>query len=105
MSLNRFLVERHGLFQFALHLAFIGLLEELPRLAFILFVAFALDQKILNIHSAASEKRLQRRSRSFNQLNVLRKVRLVDFTSCGLAGDLFEKPQEMGLTIRSSASF
>ena len=30
--------------------------------------------------------------------------RLVDFTLCGLAGDLFEKPQEMGFAIRFSAS-
>src|SRR5262245_1107302 len=51
MSLDRFLVERHGFFQFALHLAFIGLLEELPRLSFIFFVAFALYEKILYVHS------------------------------------------------------
>ena len=42
MNRQRFLVERHGLFQFALHLAFIGLLEELPGFALIFFVAFAL---------------------------------------------------------------
>jgi hypothetical protein len=64
-----------------------------------------LNQKVLNIHSAVSEKRLQRRSRSFNQLDVRKKVRLVDFTPCDLAGSVFEKPQEMGITIRSSASF
>jgi hypothetical protein len=34
-----------------------------------------------------------------------KKVRLVDFTPCGLAGSDFETPQEMGITIRSSASF
>ena len=51
MRFNRLLVERHGLFQFALHLAFIGLGEELPRLAFVLFVAVALSEKILYIHN------------------------------------------------------
>ena len=74
MSLNRFLVERHGLFQFALHLAFIGLLEELPRLTFIFFVAFALYEKILNVHNQADEKGSQRRSQSCELLNVLRST-------------------------------
>ena len=56
MSLDRLLVERHSLFQFAFHLAFISLLEELPRLAFVFFVAFALYQKILYVHNHADEK-------------------------------------------------
>jgi hypothetical protein len=50
MSLNRLLVERYSLFQFALHLAFIGLLEELPSFSLVFFVAFALYQKILDVH-------------------------------------------------------
>jgi hypothetical protein len=50
-------------------------LEELPRLAFIFFVAFALDQKILNIHSnQADEKGPQRRSQSCELLNVLKST-------------------------------
>lgn len=38
---QRFLVEIDGLFQIALHLAFIGLLEEVPRLR-LFFAALAL---------------------------------------------------------------
>ena len=33
-------------------------------------------------------------ARSINSTYI--KVRLVDFTPCGLAGDLFEKPRELG---------
>src|SRR5262245_55264784 len=51
MSLNRFFVERHGFFQLTLHLAFVGLLKELPSLALVFFAAFALNEKILNVHS------------------------------------------------------
>jgi hypothetical protein len=43
---------------------------------------------------AASEKDL-------NQLDVRQKVRLIDFTPCGLPAGLFEKPQEGETTIRS----
>ena len=84
---ERLLVEGNGFLQFALHLLLIGLLEELPGFAFVFFAAFALYQKILYIHRRLLKKVL-------NQLDVRQKVRLVDFTPCGLAAGLFEKPQE-----------
>jgi hypothetical protein len=39
---QRFLIEIDGLFQVALHLAFIGLLEKVPGFALVLFTALAL---------------------------------------------------------------
>jgi hypothetical protein len=105
MSLNRFLIECHGLFQLALHLALIGLLEKLPRLAFILFVAFALYEKILYVHGAADEKGPQLRSQSCELLNVLRSTPAGSHSlrPCWMTFLISRKePQEQ--LIRSSAS-
>ena len=45
MGCQRLLVQVDGLLQFTFHLLFIGLLEELPRLALVFFAAFARIRK------------------------------------------------------------
>src|SRR5262249_53842461 len=87
VSLNRLLVECNGLLQLTLHLPLVGLLKELPCLAFVFFTAFALEEEILNVHSdQADEKGPQRRSQLCELLNVPERDCLRVRTPCGLAG-------------------